>query len=272
MLTTTVRAFLLLALLAAAGTPEALSVWPAGPVPAHEARYYSRLERDLVRCELCPHHCVIVPGGRWLCRVRENRQGRLVSLVYGRPVTVGKEPVEKSPFFHFLPGTLRLTLSTAGCNQSCKYCQNWEISQARPEDLPAYRLPPDSVVALALGKGLPTICLTYAEPVVFFEYALDIARAAWGIKTAVVTGGYINPAPLAELCSLVDAVKIDLKGFTAEFYREVCGSRLAPVLEACRAVRASGTHLELVNLVVPGHNDDSASVAAMSRWIAGVRQ
>ncbi|MFO7638212.1 MAG: AmmeMemoRadiSam system radical SAM enzyme [bacterium] len=258
MLPPVARALLLAALLA------------AGASSGHEARHYTKLDRDLVRCELCPHQCVIAPGSRGVCRVRENRDGVLRSLVYGRAATVGKEPIEKSPFFHFLPGSLRLTLATAGCNQSCKYCQNWELSQSRPEDLPAHDLPPDSVVALALREGVPTICLTYSEPVVFYEYACDIARAARasGLRTVVVTGGYINPGPLAELCALVDAVKIDLKGFTDEFYREVCGSRLAPVLAACRVVRKSGTHLELVNLVVPAHNDDSADVAAMCRWIA----
>jgi pyruvate formate lyase activating enzyme len=258
-----VRALALLALLTAPGMS-------AATPPGREARHYAKLDRRLVRCELCPRRCIIAPGARGACRVRENQDGRLWSLVYGRPATVGKEPVEKSPFFHFLPGSLRLTLATAGCNQACKYCQNWELSQARPEDLPAWDLPPDSVVAIAVSEGVPTICLTYSEPVVFFEYACDIARAgrARGIRTAVVTGGYCNPGPFAELCSLVDAVKIDLKGYREAFYRDVCGSTLAPVLAACRVARASGTHLELVNLVVPALNDDSATVAAMCRWIA----
>ena len=259
---TLARAFLLLALLVATGGRNSS--------PGQEARFYRKLDRGLVRCELCPHFCVIGPQGRGLCRVRENRDGVLYSLVYGRPATVGKEPIETSPFFHFLPGSLRLTLATAGCNQTCKYCQNWELSQSRPEDLPARDLPPDSVVALALREGVPTICLTYSEPVVFYEYVYDIARLARarGLRTVVVTGGYINPEPLAELCRVVDAVKIDLKGFSDSFYREVCGSRLAPVLEACRIVRESGIHLELVNLVVPALNDDSAGIAAMCRWIA----
>lgn len=256
------RAFLLLALLAAPYRPDSL--------PGHEARFYTRLDRGLVRCELCPHYCVIAPQARGLCRVRENRDGVLYSLVYGRPATIGKEPIEKSPFHHFLPGSLRLTLATAGCNQTCMYCQNWELSQSNPEALPSWDLPPDSVVALALRENLPTICLTYSEPVVFYEYTYDIARKARarGLRTVVVTGGYINPEPLAELCRVVDAVKVDLKGFTDEFYREVCGSRLAPVLEACRVIAASGTHLELVNLVVPALNDDSAEIAAMCRWVA----
>jgi pyruvate formate lyase activating enzyme len=237
--------------------------------PVQEAGWYHRLAGKRVGCDLCPHRCVIAPGKRGACRVRQNSNGTLYSLVYGRPCSVGKEPIEKSPFFHFLPGTRRLTLATAGCNQQCRYCQNWELSQARPEDLPARDLPPDSVVALARREGVPTICLTYTEPVVFYEYVRDIAvraRAA-GLRTAVVTGGFVNPEPLAELCRLVDAIKIDLKGFTPEFYRTVCGSELEPVKAAIRTVAASGTHLEIVNLVVPAHNDDTGDIRRMCRWL-----
>ena len=239
-------------------------------VPVHEASYYTRLDRNMVRCDLCPRSCVIAPGQRGVCRVRENSEGRLYSVVYGRPCTVGKEPIEKAPFYHFLPGRKRLTLATAGCNQSCRYCQNWELSQSRPEELRSYDLPPDRVVELAEQESTPIICLTYSEPVVFFEYMCDIARAArpLGLRTAVVTGGYINPEPMRELCGLVDAIKIDLKGFTDDFYRDVCGSSLEPVLEACRIASSSAVHLELVNLVVPAHNDDSALMADMCRWIA----
>lgn len=237
--------------------------------PVHEAEFYSKLDGRLVRCELCPRHCIIAPGGRGVCRVRENSDGKLCSVVYARPCTIGKEPIEKAPFFHFLPGQTRITLATAGCNQSCKYCQNWEISQSAPEELPGLDLPPDSVAAIAEREGAPIVCLTYSEPVVFFEYTCDIARACRerGIRTVVVTGGYINPAPMETLCSLVDAVKIDLKGFTEEFYSEICGSSLAPVLAACRVAARSGTHLELVNLVVPAANDDTFDIRRMCQWI-----
>jgi len=258
-----VRTIGLLALLAA------LAAQSTDVPLTREAEFYGKLDRGFVRCELCPRSCVIAPGGRGVCRVRENRDGTLYSVVYGRPCTIGKEPIEKAPFFHFLPGRTRITLATAGCNQSCKYCQNWEISQASPEDLPCYDMPPDSVVAIALREDAPIICLTYSEPVVFFEYMCDIARKARpaGLETAVVTGGYINTAPLETLCSLVDAIKIDLKGFTDDFYREVCGSSLQPVLDACRTVANSGTHLELVNLVVPALNDDTVAIRKMCQWI-----
>ncbi|MBM3332519.1 AmmeMemoRadiSam system radical SAM enzyme [candidate division WOR-3 bacterium] len=257
--------FVLAALLLNASAPGTR----ASSSPTREAEYYRRLDNKLVACDLCPRRCVIQPGGRGACRVRENRDGRLYSVVYGRPCSVGKEPIEKAPFFHFLPGRQRLTIATAGCNQSCKYCQNWELSQARPEEVQNHDLSPAEVVALAVKEKAPIICFTYTEPVVFYEYVMDIARLAraQGIRTAVVTGAYVNPEPLRELCSAVDAIKIDLKGFTPEFYRNVCGSTLEPVLEACRTVAQSGTHLELVNLVVPALNDDTATIRKMCRWI-----
>jgi len=257
--------FVLAALLLQAGP---LAPHPPSPAP-READFYHRLDGELVACDLCPRRCVIAPGQRGFCRVRENRDGSLYSIVYGKPCTVNKEPIEKAPFFHFLPGRQRITLATAGCNQACKYCQNWELSQARPEELQSYDLSPSEVVSLAVKEKAPIICFTYTEPVVFYEYMMDIARLARaeGIRTAVVTGGYVNPEPLKQLCSAVDAIKIDLKGFTPDFYRNVCGSTLEPVLEACRIVSQSGTHLELVNLVVPALNDDTVTMRRMCRWI-----
>ncbi|MBN2464062.1 AmmeMemoRadiSam system radical SAM enzyme [candidate division WOR-3 bacterium] len=240
-----------------------------GHVPQREADFYHPLADKLVACDLCPRRCVIAPGQRGSCRTRENRDGRLYSIVYGHPCAMNKEPIEKAPLFHFLPGRERITLATVGCNQTCKYCQNWELSQARIEDVPNQNLSPADVVALAEREKVPIICFTYTEPIVFYEYMMDIARLARarGIRTAVVTGGYINPGPLKQLCSAVDAIKIDLKGFTPEFYRNVCGSTLEPVLEACKTVAQSHTHLELVNLVVPALNDDTATIRKMCRWI-----
>ncbi len=258
--------FLLAALLLQATPPVASR---QSPIANREADFYHQLNNKLVACDLCPRRCIIQPGQRGVCRVRENREGRLYSVVYGHPCSVGKEPIEKAPLFHFLPGRKRITLATAGCNQFCKYCQNWEISQARPEDVHSYDLSPADVVALAVKERVPIICFTYTEPVVFYEYMIDIARLARakGIRTAVVTGGYINPEPLRQLCSIVDAIKIDLKGFTPEFYQNVCSSSLEPVLEACRIVAQSHTHLELVNLVVPALNDDTTTIRKMCRWI-----
>ncbi|MEO0107975.1 MAG: AmmeMemoRadiSam system radical SAM enzyme [candidate division WOR-3 bacterium] len=238
-------------------------------VPNTVARFWEPLEGRRVACQLCPRQCIIADGARGACGARENRGGTLYSVVYGRPCSVAEDPIEKAPFYHFLPGTMRLGIATPGCNQSCKYCQNWEISQATVEQLRCHNLSPDSVVALAQNLKLPTICFTYSEPTVFYEYMFDIAvkaRAA-GIKSVVVTSGFISEEPLRQLCRVVDAIKIDLKGFDEGFYRDICGTQLAPVLRSLEVVRQSGVHLEIVNLVVPTLNDSLGEIRDMCRWI-----
>lgn len=234
-----------------------------------EAMFYAKIGKKRVVCELCPRHCVIEPGKRGFCRNRENQDGILYSIVYNQPCSIGIEPIEKAPFYHFLPGEMRLTLATASCNQRCKYCQNWELSQKSVEELQNYYKTPEDIVNIAEQENLKIICFTYTEPMVFFEYMYDIAVLAKkaGIKTAVVSGGFVNTAPLESLCKVVDAIKIDLKGFDESFYQDVCGSELAPVLEACKTIKKSGVHLELVNLVVPTLNDDTNKIKAMCLWI-----
>ena len=222
-----------------------------------------------VKCRLCPHGCVISEGSRGHCGVRENRGGRLYSLVYGTPCAVHVDPIEKKPLFHFLPTALAFSLATAGCNLRCKYCQNWTISQARPEDVHTADLPPQELAREAVFNRAPVVAYTYSEPTIFYEYMLDSARAgrALGLRNVVISAGYINPEPLRILCEAVDAIKIDLKGFNEDFYRDVCGGELAPVLETIRTIAASGTHLELVNLVVPTLNDDMEELRALCRWV-----
>jgi pyruvate formate lyase activating enzyme len=234
-----------------------------------EAMFYRQLENKRVVCELCPRYCVINPGKRGFCRNRENIDGKLYSVVYNRPVSIGFEPIEKAPFYHFLPGAMRLTLATVSCNQRCKYCQNWEISQRSVEQVENYYLEPKDVIKLAKDKGVKVICFTYTEPIVFYEYMYDIASLARkeGLKSVVVTGGYINPEPLKTLTQVVDAIKIDLKGFDEKFYEEVCESELTPVLETIKIIKNSGIHLELVNLVVPTLNDDTNKIKEMCLWI-----
>lgn len=234
-----------------------------------EAMFYKKLDKKRILCELCPHNCIILPGKRGFCRNRENRNGTLYSVVYNWSCSIGVEPIEKAPFYHFLPGIMRLTLATAGCNQRCKYCQNWQLSQSSVEDLENYYMTPEDVVRMAQEKNLRIICFTYTEPVVFYEYMLDIAKLAkkTGIKTAIVTAGYISLEPLKELCKVVDAIKIDLKGFTEKFYEEVCQTTLLPVLEACKTIKQESIHLEIVNLVVPTLNDDTNKIKAMCVWI-----
>ncbi|MCX7785000.1 MAG: AmmeMemoRadiSam system radical SAM enzyme [candidate division WOR-3 bacterium] len=238
-------------------------------IKGKEAMFYKKLDNQRVLCELCPRYCVILPTKRGFCRNRENRNGTLYSIVYNRPCSIGIEPIEKAPFYHFLPGEMRLTLATVSCNQRCKYCQNWQLSQVSVEDIENYYMTPEDVVRTAQEKNLKIICFTYTEPIVFYEYMYDIAKLARkaGIKTVVVTAGYINPEPLKELCKVVDAIKIDLKGFTEKFYEEVCQTTLQPVLEACKTIKQEGIHLEIVNLVVPTLNDDTNKIKEMCLWI-----
>jgi pyruvate formate lyase activating enzyme len=222
-----------------------------------------------VQCDLCPTECVLENYQVGVCRVRINRDDRLYSLVYGKPCAVHVDPIEKKPVFHMLPGTTAFSLATAGCNLTCKFCQNWEISQTNPEETRNGSLDPEEVVTLALDKGCRSIAYTYSEPVVFYEYMLDTARLARsrGLKNIWVTGAYINPDPLRELAPHIDAANIDLKGFTDEYYRTVCGGKLQPVLDAIKLAAQLGVMVELTNLIVPTLNDDPEVIREMCRWI-----
>jgi len=223
-----------------------------------------------VQCTLCPHRCLVADGARGHCRVRENRQGRLYSMVYGNPCAVHVDPIEKKPFYHFLPTAAAFSLATAGCNLRCLYCQNWSISQVTPEETANDDLPPEAVVRYAQQYQSPVIAYTYSEPTAFYEYMLATARLAResALFSVVISNGFINPEPLKELCAAVDAIKVDLKGYDEGFYREVCGGELQPVLEAIRTIYESGVHLELVNLVVPTLNDSLDQLRDLARWVA----
>ncbi len=223
-----------------------------------------------VRCNLCPHGCLIAEGQRGHCRVRENRGGRLFSVVFGNPCAVHVDPIEKKPFYHFLPTAAAFSIATAGCNLRCLYCQNWTISQFPPEETENVDLPPEGVVRYALQAGAPVIAYTYTEPTVFYEYMLETARQgrAAGLKNVVISAGFINPEPLRALCAAVDAIKIDLKGYDEGFYRNICGAELRPVLETIRIIYESGIHLEIVNLVVPTLNDRLDQLRGLARWLA----
>lgn len=225
---------------------------------------------DYVRCDLCPHRCIVADGERGHCRVRENRGGRLYSVVYGNPCAVHVDPIEKKPFYHFLPAAAAFSLATAGCNLRCLYCQNWTISQVPPEETENADLSPEQVVRAALTYKAPVIAYTYSEPIIFYEYMLATARLAReaGLRSVVISAGFIEPEPLRELCQMVDAIKIDLKGYDEEFYRKVCSAELGPVLEAIRAIHKAGVHLEIVNLVVPTLNDGLDQLRALARWLA----
>lgn len=261
----------------------ALKVWEWGAMPSEgnaqslekgllgrkESPYYASLNGGRIRCELCPRACQVAPGERGYCRVRQNIDGHYYSLVYGNPCAVHVDPIEKKPFFHVLPGTLSFSIATAGCNLNCKFCQNWEISQASPDDTLNYNLPPEAVIEQALRYKCLSIASTYVEPTIFIEYMLDVGRLAKKQKILKVmhSNGFINETPLKDLCRVLDAACIDLKGFTEDYYRELTEGSLKPVLDTLMRLKENGVHTELVNLIVPGKNDDISQIRAMCRWV-----
>jgi len=238
-------------------------------LPVRKARFYETLSLKRVKCTLCPRECIVDDKERGYCGVRENRGGVYYTLVHSNPCAANVDPIEKKPLHHFFPGTKAFSIATAGCNMECAYCQNWQISQARPENTRNVKMTPAEVVALAKSHGCNSIAFTYTEPVVFLEYVIDTSIAARkaGVKSVMITAGYINPTPLKEACRHLDAIKVDFKGFSEKFYREVCHGELAPVLKALKIIRQTGTWLELVVLVVPGRNDDPAELRSMCRWV-----
>ena len=234
-----------------------------------EARYYKKLEELKVQCELCPRKCTIADLERGYCGVRENRSGKYYTLVYSRPCAIHMDPIEKKPLFHYLPGTTALSLATAGCNIECKFCQNWNISQFRPEEIQSWYAPPQEIVSLAKKYTCPTIAYTYTEPVIFYEYMYDIAQAARKEKigSVMITNGYIMEQPMIDLCQQLTAVKVDLKAFTEKFYRESCSGELKPVLDILVTLKKLGIWLEIVVLIVPTLNDSPEEIDQMTRWI-----
>jgi len=251
----------------AAKAEDCLACHAAGELAAEPGQPHPDLT---VRCLLCAQRCRIADGERGRCRARINVAGELRSLVYGRPISVHVDPIEKKPFYHFLPGSAAFSLATSGCPLRCKFCQNWEISQARPEDHHTEYVAPEHVVRAAAARSAPVIAFTYNEPTVFTEYLVDIARLARprSLRAVLISCGFMNEAPLAEMCEVLDAIKIDLKGFSPDFYREVSQADLRPVLRSIKQVAASGTHLELVNLVVPTLNDSAAMLTDLAKWVA----
>jgi pyruvate formate lyase activating enzyme len=256
-----------------AGQPAALPLLAALPAGdeqfVKEARFYEKQPYRKTKCKLCPRECVIDDRERGFCGVRENRGGVYYTLVHSRVVTAHIDPIEKKPFFHYLPGTVAFSLATAGCNVNCKMCQNWDISQVRPEQVRASYTPPLHVAELAAQYNCPSIAYTYSEPVVFYEFLADCAEASHrlGIKSVVVTGGYIQREPLEKLCRQVDAIKVDLKGYSEKFYKEVVNGELKPVLDALVTIRKQGVWNEIVYLVIPTLNDGDAEFTGLARWV-----
>ena len=240
-----------------------------------EALLWERRPDGCVVCNLCAHRCLIRPGLRGICGVRENREGTLVTLVGDRIVGVNVEPVEKKPFFHFLPGTLAYSFATVGCNLHCLFCQNYAISQwprVRPGPFPGIPMKPRAIVEAAQRAGCRSIAYTYTEPTIFFELALETSRlaAADGLRNLFVTNGYMTREALGLIAPVLHGANVDLKSFSDRYYRKVCGARLEPVLETIRAMRELGVWVEVTTLVIPGRNDGDDELTALTRWLAAV--
>jgi len=223
----------------------------------------------LVYCKLCPHECILSEGDRGFCRARAVKDSKLYTLTYGNPCAVHEDPIEKKPLFHFLPSSPIVSIATAGCNMRCLNCQNWEISQSRPEDTRNYDLPPQSLVAFTKGLRAPSIAYTYSEPIIFYEYTYEssLQAHAAGIRNVLVSAGYIEPQPLRKLCTVTDAANVDLKVFNDRTYRYLVGGKLAPVLKCLEIMKEEGVWLEITRLLVPTYSDDLTDIKEMSKWI-----
>jgi len=235
----------------------------------HPASYYQKLENGIIECQLCPRKCKVSDLERGYCGVRENIGGDYYTLVYGKVCSANIDPIEKKPFFHFLPGTSAFSIATAGCNLNCKFCQNWNISQFRPEDVKHYDLSPSECVQTALDNGCHTIAYTYSEPTIFYEYMYDCASLGkeHGVRSAVVSAGFIEKQPLLDLIPQVAAIKIDLKAFTDSYYKDICNGELAPVLDTLVRIKESGVWLEIVYLMLPGLNDSEDEISKLCDWL-----
>lgn len=239
---------------------------------AMEALLYERLADRKVRCALCRHRCVVPDGRRGICQVRENRGGVLHTLVYGRLVAQHVDPIEKKPLFHFLPGSLSYSVATVGCNFRCRFCQNADIAQLpvdRGGAIVGDRVTPEQVVRAAEKTGCRSISYTYTEPTVFFEFALATARLAnaKGLRNVFVTNGYMTAEALDMIAPVLDAANVDLKAFTANYYKEVCGAKLEHVQETLRNMRTKGVFVEVTTLIVPGLNDDPSELKALAEFL-----
>lgn len=231
--------------------------------------WFSQLDSAKIRCELCPKRCELAAGERAACRVRVNRDGVGYTLAYGNPALVQEDPVERKPFFHVMPGSRALSIATAGCNLACKFCEAWDMTQVAPEEVHAYDMPPETVVAHARTANVRSISYALGEPVVFYEYMAAVATLAKeaGLLNLIHTAGYIQPEPLKELSGKLDAANVDLKSFDPAFYREVVGGELEPVLGTLKLLRDAGVHIEITNIVIPTLNDDMGKISEMCQWI-----
>ncbi len=240
------------------------------PETSVPTQYWHRLDNGKVQCDLCPRFCQLNEGQRGLCFVRGREQGEIRLFSYGRSSGFCIDPIEKKPLNHFLPGTPVLSFGTAGCNLACKFCQNWDISRSRETDRLCDQASPSDLAAAAAQHGCRSIAFTYNDPVIFHEYAIDIARACHeqSIRSVAVTAGYVCPEPRKEFYAVMDAANLDLKAFSERFYEKICGGQLQPVLDTLEYIyHETSTWLEITTLLIPGENDSDSELEALSHWI-----
>jgi len=230
----------------------------------HKAKFWQKGS-----CVLCPQNCHIATGKSGFCKARKNISGELVTQVYGKPVAVNVDPIEKKPLYHFLPGSKSFSIGTVGCNLACEHCQNFDMSCADPERINVNYLSPEEIVQMAIDRGCKSISYTYNEPTIFFEYAVDCAKLARkkGMKNVIVTNGFINPEPAAEFAKYMDAANVDLKAFNDDFYKKIAKGRLKPVLDTLKLYH-SKIWVEVTNLIIDGKNDDMSEIEDMCKWLA----
>ncbi len=238
-----------------------------------EAFLYESLEDNKVRCRLCAHRCVIPPTGRGICKVRENREGVLHTLNYGKLIARSVDPIEKKPLFHLYPGSLSYSIATVGCNFKCRFCQNADIAQMPEEKdglIMGTQTPPEAIVSDAVARGCKTIAYTYTEPTIFFETAFDTAKLAkqQGIKNVFVTNGYMTAEALEKIAPFLDAANVDLKSYSDKFYRRQCSAKLAPVKETLIGMKQRGILVEVTTLLIPGLNTDPDELESLARFLA----
>lgn len=234
-----------------------------------EAMFYQKLEGDRVRCDLCNHRCVISQLKKGICQVRENRDGILYSLVYGKVAASNVDPIEKKPLFHFYPGSTAYSIATVGCNFRCLHCQNWTISQPENGEIVGKEITPGRVVKNAIDSRCQSVAYTYTEPTIFYEYAYDVAEIAHekGLKNLFITNGYISEEALKEISLYLDAANIDLKTMSDSFYKNICGGKLQPVLDNIKLYHNLGIWIEVTTLIIPGYNDDSDELKNIAEFI-----
>lgn len=234
-----------------------------------KALYYDRLDDNLVRCTLCPRECVIKSGKRGFCRAKENRSGELYSRIYAELSSIAMDPIEKKPLYHFYPGSQILSIGTVGCNLSCKFCQNWQISQVEAK---TRRIKPEILIEQALHFKAKGIAYTYSEPMIWYEYILETSKKARqnGLTNVLVTNGVINQEPLKNLLPYIDAINLDVKAFNTDFYADLCGGDYLATVRETGELAAKNCHLEVTTLLVPGLNDQQSEIKNIAHWLASM--